>query len=225
VTSLKKPFTRVPACTLASICWATAFVLWNSAALGAEPALLSPTVVSIVKSARYCSTGKPEWRALQIGDDLTTGAVLQTSSETGSMVDIGLSSSKRVTAPTIRMFSNSVLKLLKLELKNSGSTQVQEIGLEVTAGKARVIIDGVSTCDFEFNAIVPMHLAIQRSKGSHEPTVFVFDAEGTVTVLKGEVKATGSKPEKVLRRGEQLRNNADDITKLPSDAPELKLFP
>lgn len=52
----------------------------------------------------------------------------------------------------------------------------------------------------------------------------MFDAKGTLTVLKGAVKASlGAGQPKLVQVGEQLRSDAKDVTKLPPDAPELKL--
>jgi len=159
---------------------------------------------------------------VQVGEYLSTGAVIQTCNESGTIADLALFASQRTAGPLIRIYSNSVLKLLKLELKNPGSTPIRDIGLEVTAGRIRVIHDGGQRCDFEFSANrIPMRLTIEQNTNALISTVFVSDQDGALTVLKGELKArTGSKAEKLVRSGEQLRTNADEVTKLAPDAPE-----
>jgi hypothetical protein len=67
-------------------------------------------------------------------------------------------------------------------------------------------------------------LTVSGSTADHQETVFVFADTGSLTVLKGAVKASiGSGPEKLVRAGEQLRSDTNEITKLPPEAPELKL--
>jgi hypothetical protein len=125
------------------------------------------------------------------------------------------------------MFSNSLLKPIKLKSKKSGSVQARDIGLDVPAGQIRLSLDGVSDYEFEFGAgRITRRLAVLRNGGSPQETVFLVDAHGTLTVLKGVVQAgSGPGTRKPVHAGEQLRGDSEEVRSAPPEAPELKLGP
>jgi len=205
----------------------TQWLLVAPAAETDNSASLSVSVVRISGNARHSADALKNIKPVRVGAQFGAGSVLQTDSTENSMVDLEVRGSDAGGRGTVRMFSNSVLKLILLNSKKSGSAEARDIGLEVAAGQIRISLDGVS--DYSFTLIyggsstrvtVPRSAAAARA----EQTVFVFN--GSLTVLKGAVTAsTGTGTEKMVHAGEQLRSGASEVTKTPPDAPQLKLGP
>jgi hypothetical protein len=187
---------------------------------------LSVKVISVAGSARYWhnSIAKGSWKAVRVGDELRAGSVLQTESKDSTTTDVELVGPDAHGWGKVRMYSNCVLKLLRLDLKKPGSGQASDVRIDVPVGKIRVSLDGDSDYVFALNPdSTPMRLTVARSVVGSKETVFLA-AAGSLTVLKGAVTASfGSGPEKLVRAGEQLRSDVNEVTKLPPDAPELKL--
>jgi len=202
-------------------------LLVASAAQADDAVPLSVKVISVAGSARYWdnSIAKGSWNAVRVGDELRAGSVLQTESKDSTATDIELVGADAHGWGKVRMYSNCVLKLLRLDLKRSGSGQASDIRFDVPVGKIRVTLDGDSDYVFALNPdSTPMRLSVARNVAGSKETVFIFAAGGPLTVLKGAVTASfGSGPERLVRAGEQLRSDANDLTRLPPDAPELKL--
>jgi hypothetical protein len=206
----------------------TPWLVFTPAAQADDSFRLSAKVISLVGSARYCDTNRT-WIALQAGAEVSAALVLQTGIEDGSTADIALAGSDADAGGkcTIRMFSNSLLKPIRLKSKLSGSVQARDIGLDVPAGQIRLSLDGVSDYEFEFGAgRITKRLAVLRNGSSPQETVFVVDHSGTLTVLKGLVQAgNGSETRKPVHAGEQLRGDSEEVRPVPPEAPELKLGP
>jgi hypothetical protein len=180
---------------------------------------LSYKVISIAGGARYSTTNV--WTALRVGDELRAVSVFQTESKGSSFADVELVGPDGHGWGKVRMFSNCVLKPLRLDLKKSGSDQATDVRFDVAMGQIRVSLDGGSDYVFALNAA---RITPARSVTGSKETVFLFASPDSLTVLKGAVTASfGTGPEKMVRAGEQLRRDGSEATKLPSDAPELKL--
>jgi hypothetical protein len=198
---------------------ATFWLLLASTAQADDTVPLSYKVISIAGSARYLNTNM--WTALRVGDELRTVSVLQTDSKGSSTADVELVGPDGHGWGKVRMFSNCVLKPLRLDLKKSGSGPATDIRFDVAMGQIQVSLDGGSDYVFALNAA---RITPARSAANAKETVFLFASPGSLTVLKGAVTASfGSGPEKMVRAGEQLRRDGSEVTKLPPDAPELKL--
>jgi hypothetical protein len=211
---------------------------WSTLAFTAAPWLLaipaaqaddsvrvSARVISVVGSARYFDRNRANWSDLRPGAEFGADAVLQTNLK-DSTADLALVGSDAGPQGRVRMFSDCILKVLQLNSKKSGSAQLRHIGLDVTAGRIRVSLDGVSQYDSDFSGARTMRMEVRPHDANPQETVFVFDAAGTLTVLKGAVKASiGAGQQKLVRLGEQLRSDANEVRRVPPDAPELKLAP
>ena len=131
---------------------------------------LSAKVIRVVGSARYC-TNRFHWNVLGEGTECTEGTMLQTEVKDSS-VDISLLVPGAAGQTTLRVLSNSVLSLIKLDFKNHG--QSREIRLDLVKGQLRVSLDGTSEYGFEIIGVKkPMHLAIPQNAARQE-TVFVM---------------------------------------------------
>jgi hypothetical protein len=205
---------------------ATVALLIVSTSRADDSTPFSARVISIVGTARYWDTNqaKSNWSALRLGDKFSVGSVLQTNSK-DSTADFEVAMPDADGRGTLRMFSNCVLKLIALNSKTSGLVRTMDIGFDVPVGQIRVSVDGVPDYALALNAnSFSMRLTIPRSTAGSQETVFLFAGTGSLTVLKGTVKASiGSGPAKLIRAGEQLRSDVNEITKLPPEAPELKL--
>jgi hypothetical protein len=115
---------------------------------------LSFKVIGIAGSARYLNTNmaRGSWTALLMGDELRAVSVLQTDSKGSSTADIELVGPDARGWGKVRMFSNCVLKPLRLDLKKSGSGQATDIRFDVAMGQIRVSLDGGSDYVFALNA-------------------------------------------------------------------------
>ena len=162
---------------------------------------------------------------LRSGTELRAGSGVQTAVK-DSTADISLVAGTGGQA-TVRIYTNSYLNLIRLDFKQVGRGQSRDIRLGVAQGQIRVSLDGLSEYAFEIiGGKNPMRLVIPRNDARPQETVFVFGLPGTLTVLKGAIKASaGDGPERLIRAGEQLRSDADEVTRVPTEAPELKLGP
>jgi hypothetical protein len=200
--------------------------LWLPSLTKAQPqdsVPLSAKVVRIAGSVRSIDKNNRQWKAVHIGDEFTGDFVLQTDSTGSTAADIDVVGSD-AGRTTVRMFSNCVLKVPRLNSKMSGSAQARDISFNVPTGKIRVSLDGISDYVFLLEAnSFSMRLTVDRNPKNPDETTFTFAGTGDLTVLKGSVKASvGSGPEIVICAGEQLLRGDDKVTKAPPDAPELK---
>jgi len=209
---------RAPVLLLITAQW----LLVASAAQADDSVPLSAKATSIVGSARYEDRNHPNWTGLRVGDQLGRDPVLQTNIR-DSTADIEVTGSDRGGRGAIRMFSNTVLRQIRLSSKKSDSVEARDILLDMPAGQIRISLDGVSAYAFTLiNGSSPIRVTVPRRVAGPKETVFVFN--GSLTVLKGAVTAsTGTGAEKVIQAGEQLRSGANEVTKTPPEAPELKL--
>ena len=190
----------------------------------ADSPALSIKVSRVVGSARYYTDDKnhPGWSVLRAGDELGGNPVLQTSSR-DSIVDFELTGPDALRRVAVRMFSNTVLRQIRLSSRTSGSVKTSDILLDVAAGQIRISLDGESEQSFTLAmGDTQTRVTVLHSSGDAKDTMFVFN--GTLTVLNGEVKASvGTGQEKAIHAGEQLRRGANEVTKTSPEAPELKL--
>jgi hypothetical protein len=211
---------QIKASALASV---AAFALVTaSLAQTNEPVRLCGKVISVSGHARY-ATNRSDFKVLRTGAELGTGALVQTGAR-DSAADISLVGADGGGRCILRICTNSVLNLIGLESKKSGSFRLRDIRLGVAQGQVRVSLDGASGYDFEIiGGKAPVHLSVRRDGTGPQETVFVFGLPGTLTVLKGMVKATTSTvAEKVIKAGEQLRHDSGEVVRLPPESPELK---
>lgn len=203
-------------------------MLWLQAApatLADDSVPLSAKVIGIVGSARQWDKENGKWRSLRVGDEVGADSDLQTESKDSTTTDLEVMASDAGGRAAIRMYPNSVLKMIRLSLKKSGSVQARDIALNVPTGQIRVTLDGAYDYAFMLSAnSFSIHVSLERSAAGSQQTVFAFSGTGSLTVLKGAVKTRiGSGPERLIQAGEQLREGVDKVTKTPPEAPELKL--
>lgn len=205
--------------TLGLVFTATLWLLLATPAQADDAVPLSYKVISIAGSARYLKTNI--WTALRVGDELRAVSAFQTDSKGSSTADIELVGPDARGWGKIRMFVNCVVEPIRVDLKKSGSGQATDVRFEVPAGQIRVSLDGGSDYVFALNTA---RITPARSAAAAKETVFLFASPGSLTVLKGAVTASfGTGPEKMVQAGEQLRRDGSEVTKVPPDAPELKL--
>jgi hypothetical protein len=182
---------------------------------------LSAKVIKVEGGVRYVDTNGTTWKPLKPGTELRAGFVVQTDAENASAI-IGLDEMEAGGQVTIRMFTDSILKLIGLSSQKAGSVLVKTTRLEVAVGQIRVRLAGVADYEFEFSgANGLLRVTPARNQAAAQQTVFAFDGAGTLTVLKGSVNATAvAGAPKLVHAGEQLRKGADEVTNVPLAAPE-----
>jgi hypothetical protein len=207
--------------TLGLVFTATLWLVLAATTQADDAVPLSFKVIAIAGSARYSNTNtaRGSWTALRVGDELRAVSALQTDSKGSNTADVELIGPDGRSWGKIRMFSNCVLKPLRLDLKKSGSSQATDVRLDVPMGQIRVSVDGGSDYVFALNEA---RITPALSVAARKEMVFVFASPGSLTVLNGLVTASfGLGPEKLVRAGEQLRHDASEVTKLPPEAPEF----
>ena len=116
---MKRP-SKYLLCRNLGLFFTTTLWLLLAAMIQAEDAVpLSAKVISVAGSARYqgTNTAKGRWRALRLEDELQAGSVLQTDSTGSTRAELELVGPDAHAWGKVRMFSNCVLKLLRLDLK------------------------------------------------------------------------------------------------------------
>jgi len=118
----------------------TLWLLRASTAQAEDAVPLTVKVIGIAGSARYSSTNtaKGSWTALRVGDELRAGSVLQTDSMGSTRAAVELVGPDAHGWGKVRMLSNCVLKLLRLDLKKSDSGQTMDVRLDVPVGGYRL---------------------------------------------------------------------------------------
>src|SRR5690349_5583053 len=123
---------------------AAALCLLLAATAKADDAVpLSVKVISVAGSARYSNKTieKGSWTALRVGDELRADSVLQTTLKDSS-ADVELVGPDGYSCGKVRMFTNCVVKLIRLDLKKTASGLATDIHLEVPLGQIRVSLKG-----------------------------------------------------------------------------------
>jgi hypothetical protein len=190
---------------------ATLWLLFASTAQADDVVPLSLKVISVTGAARYWNTNmaRGSWTVLRVGDELRAGSVLQTDK-------IDSSSELELVGPDghgwgkVRMLSNCVLKLLRLDAKKLESGQATDVRLDVPVGQIQVRLDGGFDYVFALNA---MRVTPARGAVSGKETFFLFTPPSYLRVFKGAVTASfGSGPEKLVRAGQDFRGDTNEIT-------------
>jgi hypothetical protein len=199
-------------CKKSGLFFTTTLWLLLAAIAQAEDAVpLSVKVISVAGSARYVTTNsaKGSWTALRVGDEFRAGSVLQTNSTGSTSAVVELVGPDGHGRGKVRMLSNCVLKLLRLDLKKSESGQATDVRLDVPVGKIQVRLDASSDYVFSLGA---MRVTPARSVASKE-TAFVFAPPSSLSLVRGAVTASfGSGPEKLVRAGQDFRGDTNEIT-------------
>jgi hypothetical protein len=186
-----------------------------------SPVLLSVSVTQVSGNVRYnpdyrmASVG---WEALQPGTKLGEGSVVETGFN-NSTVDIRLGGSDTNGQGAVHIFSNSVVRLIRLGSKAADLRQIRDIELGVLLGKARLSLDRSFQCDIQLGCgQVQLRVEVRQQDAGDEQAVLLFDA-GTLSVLKGTVQvAVGKGPQQMLHAGEQIQRDSAQVTKMPRKA-------
>jgi hypothetical protein len=190
-----------------------------------DSAVHTAKVIALKGSARY-DTNQHDWYALHLGDELSPTFLLHTAAK-GSMVDIRLGGDEPNAASTVRVFSNSVMSVIKLTSRGAGSAEVKEIELALIAGQILLNLNSAAENEVRLTgAKTPMRLISHRRPADREGTVCLFKPSGALTVLQGSATvSTDVAKDQAVKAGEQLDGESGEVTKLPLDAPEWKLWP
>jgi hypothetical protein len=197
-----------------------------------DEATVMGNVAKLTGVARVSTDGK-EWQALNLGDSLKPGCIVQTG-EDNSTVDVELSArqaSKDKSPPrlgTIRIFSGSAVRIINRDLKGTELAGHMDLGLDLLNGRQLL---GVVPLDSEANVRLDcagstLELVIGKRTSSRDPeTVFIFKAPRTLIVTSGEVSTRAAGRNSVLLRGCQSLNvSTGRVTDLSKDVEERKLW-
>jgi hypothetical protein len=178
-------------------------LLINPAAQAEDSAPFSVKVTGVTGSARYVYKNHQDWTALRIGDDLVgaPGLVLQTNLK-DSTADIELKPSNNTNRVAIHLYPNTVLRRIQAGSKKSHELETADELLDVGAGQIKVSFD--ATAEHTFALISgnnSTRVTIPRVTTGPTETAFLFN--GSLTVLKGTVRAwTAGGKEEVIRGAE-----------------------
>jgi len=114
---------------------------------GAASDSLSARVVKVAGSVRFEETDML-WKNVKVGTVLGAHSLLQTSTSKDSRVDLELVGDDGRGKCTIRLFPNSVLRLIRMNSKAVGPVSVRDLGLGL-AGRILVSLDGAFDYDVE----------------------------------------------------------------------------
>jgi len=206
------------ALALLTICWPVQ--TWPD-----DGAPFSARVVRVTGAVRCSIDGRP-WQTLKADDLIKAGTVVQTA-KTKATVDIQLGTGGSADANFVRLFENSGLAIKKLVSKGSGNDRVEEVELNLLSGQILGVVNktaAASKCDVSFpNGIASVRADLADSKG----TVYVLNSSGVVKVLAGKigiVLVSDNPAAQMVSAEEQFDPATGQITRLPPDAPERKLY-
>jgi hypothetical protein len=207
------------------------------------------TVIRKKGAARY-TTGSGQWQPLEVGAVLKPGAVVQTSTEKGSFVDLALGAAQAtVPAPVkyqpyiptsyavsasfyqpsaeqnvVRVWENSALGIDKLTEVQTGADTVTDTQLDLKAGRIAGSVKKMSAAS-KYEIKLPNGVAGIRG------TVYEVTAEGNMKILVGSgVMAwvdpkTGNVTTQVVVGGQNYNAPTGQITPLgPEDTKALTAF-
>src|SRR5947209_7208605 len=145
-----------PQVTILRKCIVTALVALSVLSSGAQGIMQGAARVVRLKGAARVSTGNYVWQAIKVGDVLHPGAIVQTSADPGSYVDLVLGDGKaplpqpktyHPTIPnsfdttttyqptseqnTIRLWGDSALGIDKLTVLQSGADRITDTQLDL----------------------------------------------------------------------------------------------
>lgn len=158
-----------------------------------------------LKGAARVSTGNYIWQAIQVGDVLHPGAIVQTSADPGSYVDLVLGDGKapvpqpkvyRPTIPnsfdttmtfqptseqnTVRLWGDGALGIDKLTMLQTGADRITETQLDLKRGRLTGNVKKLSAAS-KYEIKLPNGVAGVRG------TVFDIQAAGIVKVYIGSM--------------------------------------
>ncbi len=201
-------------------------------ALAQAPVSLSARVIRFTGKAR-CSSDGQTWRMLETGDVLLAGAMVQTAKK-NSTVDIELGEAapgapeQKRAVNFVRLFDDSALAVKRLTATTTGPGRVENTELQLERGDVLGVIERLPGAS-EYNIQFPAGVAgIQGTVAGSQGTVYVLRSTGTLTVLAGKLvlaMADGRTAPQVVAAGQQFNPGTDQVTSLPADAPERKLWP
>jgi hypothetical protein len=182
-------------------CFVLAFVTATSAAT--QDGIVK--VVNLKGAARYMPAGGSDWKPLKTGMLLKPGAIIQTAAD--SYVDVVLNNAKatqglnsalsaepasynpnepsgnyrpKAVQDAVRIFENTVLSVDKLTINKTGADTVTETQLDLKAGRIFGTVKKLSASSV-YEVKIPNGVAGIRG------TIYLISADGTVSVLTGEV--------------------------------------
>lgn len=194
------------------------------------------TVVRIKGQARY-TTGNNNWQPLRVGEVLKPGTIVQTSTESGSYVDLVLGRGVEVPQPAVyrpyipdsmarsmsyqpgaeqnvvRIWENSALGIDKLTTTETGAAPVTDTQLDLKTGRVSGSVKKMSAAS-KYEIKLPNGVAGIRG------TVYDIYAEGVVKVRVGSVvlawvdPKTGNVVTQVVSGGQSYDARTGQVTPL-----------
>jgi len=199
-----------------------------------EAVSLSAKVVRLTGPVRYTLNGTT-WKELKVGEELKPGVIVQTAKQNSS-VDIqwtqggaatNSAGALELSANLVRLYENSALELRRLTATGTGADRAEQSELDLRAGQMLGIVKPLPTLS-RYEVITPSGAAgVQPGVPESARTVFVLRAPGTLTVLSGTMlmaKADTEVHTQAVNADEQFDPATGQVTKLPQDAPERKLW-
>jgi len=187
-------------------------------------------VVRIKGAARY-TTGNNVWQPLSVGAVVKPGSLIQTSSQSGSYVDLVLgdgdapmpramspaasysdshSHTPNVEQNIVRLFENTILQVDKLSSTETGADTVSETQLDLQRGRLFGNVKKMSAAS-KYEVKLPNGVAGIRG------TIYNLSASGVVQVVVGSVViayvgADGNVVTQVVMGGQQFDARTGQIT-------------
>lgn len=171
-------------------------------------------VVRQIKGVAESSQGGA-WTALKVGQELEPGSMLRTAND--SSVDLFLDQN----GPLVRLMENTTLGIEKLTFEDTGVDTVIETQLDLKTGQLVGIVKKLSGVS-KYEIKTPNGVAGIRG------TDYVIGADGTVSVLSGQVvvvfvKPDGSVVTQVVNENERFNPSTQKVETIPEDQlPNLK---
>jgi hypothetical protein len=207
--------------------------------LAAQSADGTAKVIRLKGDARY-TIGNNVWEPLTVGTELRAGTVIQTSTESGSFVDLvlgdtgastprsatfqpyipnSMDSSSLTYAPSsgqniIRVWQNSVLGIDKVSSVQTGADQVTDTQLDLKAGRITGSVKKMSAAS-KYEVKLPTGVAGIRG------TVYDITADGSIRVLVGSVVVatvdakSGNVVTQVVMGGQQYDARTGQVNPIP----------
>jgi hypothetical protein len=165
----------------------------------AQPVQVEAEIVNLKGEVRCCTSNVGIWRPAKVGDLLKPGTVIQTGTENSS-VDLLLGTESSVApqpisstgaiaqsasrpeffkASVVRVLENSLLGITTLTIQTNGVERIQDIELDLRAGK---IIGDVTQLSVASKYEIKIPNGVVGVRGS--PIMYVVTAEGVVKAFE-----------------------------------------
>jgi hypothetical protein len=195
-------------------------------------------VVHLEGPVRCSIDGGASWKMLKKGQTLQPGVLVQTAKEKSSvdleLGGLGFAKGRAVweapDANLVRLYANSALEIRTVAGKSTDPGRIQEANLDLRTGQVLAEVAPLPLGSRYTMTFVGGAVGLQPGTPDSASTVFALKASGDMAVLAGSMLMANANlnadvHSQVVSSGEKFEVGTGQVSKLPPEAPERKLWP